>query len=357
MKTPLAWTIHAASSRLCGVFSFQPTQRIAVLQMSSTRPKTLIDCGFDDLRPRIEQALEQACEFGSGCPDRLGEAMRYALLAPGKRLRPALVMMAAECCGGSLEDALPGAVAVEMIHAYSLIHDDLPAMDDDDLRRGRPTVHIKFDEATAILAGDGLLTEAFAHLSEQITEPSKAICAIRALSVAAGSSRLVGGQADDLSAEQDTKLSEPSSPKTAGCPGDTMKSDSSINLPLLQHLESIHRRKTGALFSVSLDLGAILADANEEQRELLSSYSAAIGLAFQVVDDLLDYTAEATTLGKRTGKDADRGKLTYPGLLGLDEARQKAQELIASARCDAEKFGDSGRRLRLLADFVLERSH
>ena len=130
-----------------------------------------------------------------------------------------------------------------------------------------------------------------------------------------------------------------------------------LPLSIRQHLESIHRRKTGALFSVSLDLGAILVDANEEQRELLNSYSAAIGLAFQVVDDLLDYTAEATTLGKRTGKDAGRGKLTYPGLLGLDGARQKARELIASAQRDAEKFGNSGRRLRLLADFVLERSH
>ena len=325
--------------------------------MSSTRPKTPIDCGFDDLRPEIEQALEEACEFGSGCPSRLSEAMGYALLAPGKRLRPALVMMAAECCGGSMEDALPGAVAVEMIHAYSLIHDDLPAMDDDDLRRGRPTVHVKYDEATAILAGDGLLTQAFVHLSQHITEPNKAISAIQALSIAAGASRLVGGQADDLAAEQDTKLAAFSHIKTAGCQDDTLDWSDLVDSAQLEQLESIHRRKTGALFSVSLDLGAILADANEEQRELLSRYSAAIGLAFQVVDDLLDYTAEAATLGKRTGKDADRGKLTYPGLLGLDGARQKAQELIASAQRDAEKFGDSGRRLKLLADFVLERSH
>ncbi len=325
--------------------------------MSSTRRKAPVDCGFDDLRPRIEQALEQACEFGSGCPDRLSEAMGYALLAPGKRLRPALVLMAAECCGGSMEDAMPGAVAVEMIHAYSLIHDDLPAMDDDDLRRGRPTVHIQYDQATAILAGDGLLTQAFAHLSHHVTEPSKAISAIQALSVAAGASRLVGGQADDLAAEQDTHVPEPSHRKSAGCQEEILDNRENLDLPRLQHLESIHRRKTGALFSVSLDLGAILVDANDKQRHLLGSYSAAIGLAFQVVDDLLDYTAEATTLGKRTGKDADRGKLTYPSLLGLNEARQKAQELVASARRDAEKFGDAGRRLRLLADFVLERSH
>ena len=330
---------------------------IAALQMSPTPQKKSFNCGFDDLRPRIEQALERACEFGSGCPIRLGEAMSYALLAPGKRLRPALVMMAAECCGGSFEDAMPAAVAVEMIHAYSLIHDDLPAMDDDDLRRGRPTVHIKFDEATAILAGDGLLTEAFSHLSQQIKAPEKAIAAVRALSLAAGASRLVGGQADDLSAERNPDLDRPAPLAVAGCQDETLDWSELLDDPRLAHLESIHRRKTAALFSVSLDLGAIMADASESERESLGNYAASIGLAFQVVDDLLDYTAEASTLGKRTGKDAGRGKLTYPGLLGLGGARQKAQELIASARCEAEKFGDSGRRLRLLADFVLERSY
>jgi len=330
---------------------------IAASQMPPTPKKASVNCGFDDLRPRIEQALEQACEFGSGCPSRLRQAMSYALLAPGKRLRPALVMMAAECCGGSMEDALPAAVAVEMIHAYSLIHDDLPAMDDDDLRRGRATVHIKFDEATAILAGDGLLTEAFAHLSHQIKAPEKALAAVRVLSRAAGASQLVGGQADDLLAEKNPDLDRPARPVVAGCQDETLDWSEILDDPRLRHLESIHRRKTGALFSVSLDLGAIMADATDSQRESLSNYAASIGLAFQVIDDLLDYTAEASTLGKRTGKDAGRGKLTYPGLLGLGGARQKAQELIASARCEAEKFGNSGRRLRLLADFVLERSY
>jgi len=276
--------------------------------------------------------------------------MTYALLAPGKRLRPALVMMAAECCGSTVDDALPAAVAVEMIHAYSLIHDDLPAMDDDDLRRGRPTVHIEFDEATAILAGDALLTQAFCHLSQHLTPPEKAIEAIRTLSVAAGASQLVGGQADDLSAETDRAAS------TAKQPATSDPSDSAADAKLIQ-LESIHRRKTGALFSASLDLGAIMADANVQQRKVLQRYSQSVGLAFQVVDDLLDYTAEATTLGKRTGKDADRGKLTYPGLLGLEGARQRAQELIESARREVAVFGEAGRRLGLLAAFVLERSH
>ena len=283
--------------------------------------------------------------------------MAYALLAPGKRLRPALVMMAAECCGGSLEDAIPAAVAVEMIHAYSLIHDDLPAMDDDDLRRGRPSVHIEFDEATAILAGDALLTQAFCHLSQHVTPSEKAIEAVRALSAAAGASQLVGGQADDLAAEKTADPADSTASKPEGCRSDTAReSDSEVAVRLIQ-LESIHRRKTGALFSVSLDLGAIMANATVVQRKSLQRYSQSVGLAFQVVDDILDYTAEATTLGKRTGKDADRGKLTYPGLLGLQGARQKAHELVESARHDAAVFGDSGRRLGLLAEFVLERSH
>ncbi len=157
----------------------------------------------------IDSALQGACQFGDGCPEHLSAAIRYALLAPGKRIRPALVLMAAEACGGSFDAAMPGAVAVEMIHAYSLIHDDLPAMDDDDLRRGRATVHIEFDEATAILAGDALLAEAFSHLAHQVSAPERAAEAIRVLADAAGPTQLVGGQADDLAAEsENAKLSE-----------------------------------------------------------------------------------------------------------------------------------------------------
>ena len=155
-------------------------------------PQTI--SGIDDLRPLIDSALEDACQFGKGCPEHLSEAIRYALLAPGKRIRPALVLMAAEACGGTFDEAMPGAVSVEMIHAYSLIHDDLPAMDDDDLRRGRPTVHIKFDEATAILAGDGLLAEAFSHLAQRVPIAERAAEGVRVLAQAAGPTRLVGGQ-------------------------------------------------------------------------------------------------------------------------------------------------------------------
>ncbi|EMI16066.1 Polyprenyl synthetase [Rhodopirellula maiorica SM1] len=277
----------------------------------------------------------------------MGDAMRYALLAPGKRLRPALVLMACEACGGKIEDALPAAVAVEMIHAYSLVHDDLPAMDDDDLRRGRPTVHIQFDEATAILVGDALQAEAFRHLSEGIPDPSRAIAAIRVLASAAGACHLVGGQSDDLSAERD---------QAAWVEANQNSSAAVAPLRTVEHLESIHRRKTGALFSASLAMGAIVAAADEKSKTVLSDYAADLGLAFQVVDDLLDFTADEQELGKRTGKDVDRGKLTYPGLLGIEVAREKAKQLVSSARQHATYFGEAGWRLTRLADFVYERT-
>jgi geranylgeranyl diphosphate synthase type II len=297
----------------------------------------------------IESALDRASQFGAGCPENLSDAIRYALLAPGKRLRPALVLMAAEACGGSLEAAMPGAVAVEMIHAYSLIHDDLPAMDDDDLRRGRPTVHVAFDEATAILAGDALLAEAFSHLANNIPEPELAAEAVRVLAIAAGPTQLVGGQADDLAAESAWEASNDSEP-----PSSPARVTPLSNLDLL---ESIHRRKTGALFAASLDLGAVLAGGDRDQRQILGNYARDIGLAFQVVDDLLDLTADSASLGKRAGKDANRGKLTYPGLLGVERARTRAEQLVASARGQISVFDSAAWRLTELADYVLERTH
>ncbi|TWU21017.1 Farnesyl diphosphate synthase [Novipirellula galeiformis] len=301
---------------------------------------------MEDLLPLVQHALENACSFGEGCPTRLGDAMRYALLAPGKRLRPALVLMACEACGGKLDEALPAAVAVEMIHAYSLVHDDLPAMDDDDLRRGRPTVHIQFDEATAILVGDALQAQAFVHLGSGVKDPARAIETIRVLAQAAGASQLVGGQSDDLSAERGQQQNER---------GTATSEPRSAN-GTVEHLESIHRRKTGALFSASLEMGAILAGGDQKSRQVLSNYASDLGLAFQVVDDLLDFTADEQTLGKRTGKDVGRGKLTYPGLLGIEAARAKAEQLVESARSHALFFGPAGWRLTSLADYVLERT-
>jgi geranylgeranyl diphosphate synthase type II len=240
--------------------------------------------------------------------------------------------MAAEAAGGQHDVAMPAAVAVEMIHAYSLIHDDLPAMDDDELRRGRPTVHVAFDEATAILAGDALQAEAFGVLARSIDEPHIAAEALRILADASGSGALVGGQADDLAAEVGGART-------------------------VEHLESIHRRKTGALISAAVDLGGLLAAAPNSTRRILADYAKDLGLAFQVVDDLLDFTADETVLGKRAGKDEDRGKLTYPGLLGLEGARHKAEKLVQSARRHASLLGHSAWRLDGLAEYVLERSH
>jgi geranylgeranyl diphosphate synthase type II len=286
--------------------------------------------GLDDLLPLVEQSLDEAIVAETGCPPVLTEAMRYALLAPGKRLRPALVLMACEACGGALRDALPAAVAVEMVHAYSLIHDDLPAMDDDAVRRGRPTCHIRFGEANAILAGDALLTRAFAVLAGATGSPERARRSVAVLAVAAGSAALVGGQVDDLAAETDGVHS-------------------------VERLESIHRRKTGALFSASLELGGIAADATESQLASLRQYAASLGLAFQVVDDLLDHLGEAGSLQKNAGQDAERGKLTYPGLLGVEGARSRAEELIAAAQDSAGLFETAGWRLKWLADFVIQR--
>ncbi|MEM6689870.1 MAG: polyprenyl synthetase family protein [Planctomycetota bacterium] len=306
----------------------------------------------DDLRLIIDEALDSAAKAVDDCtPPRLAEAMRYSLLAPGKRLRPMLVLMAAEVVAGPKlgfsPDVIAGAVAVEMVHAYSLVHDDLPAMDDDDLRRGRPTTHIAFDEATAILAGDGLLTQAFVHLSEHVENAERRSQALASLARASSSAALVGGQIDDLASERDPEL--------------TVGWDENERLVFL---ESIHRRKTGALFSVSLELGAVLGGADSEVKQVLIDYSLDVGLAFQVVDDLLDWTSTPEQLGKQTGKDDARGKLTYPGLMGIEAAKAKADALISSALQHLDRLdhliGDIASRttrLRELAKYVAHRRH
>lgn len=279
----------------------------------------------------IEAALAKYADFGPGCPQHLGDAIRYSLLAPGKRLRPILVLMSAGTCGVDIAAALPAACAVEMIHAYSLIHDDLPAMDDDDIRRGRPTCHIAFDEATAILAGDALQPRAFEIMANDIQPSEVAAACCLELAKTAGATQLVGGQADDLRAER----AEPNA----------------------QLLEAIHRRKTGAMFVSSVRLGGLVAQTTPEKLAALTLYGTNIGLAFQIVDDLLDYEGEEAALGKRTQKDAHRGKSTYPAIYGVDASRQKATELIESA-CEALKlFEDAGDELKNLARFVVNRSH
>ena len=282
------------------------------------------------VKPAVEQHLATYSEFDGDCPDRLRSAIRYSLLAPGKRLRPILVLSSADACGSQWSDALPAACAIEMVHTYSLIHDDLPAMDADDLRRGRPSCHAAFDEPTAILAGDALLARAFEIMSLDL-EPHIATRCISELAYAAGASQMVGGQADDLSA---TSLEH--------------------RVPTL---ERIHRRKTGAILVAALRMGAYTADASSEQIDHLTAYGTRLGLAFQIIDDLLDETGDEATIGKRTQKDNHHGKLTFPSLLGIEASRARAVELVSDAIQQLEVFGERAKPLEALARFVLERNH
>lgn len=298
----------------------------------------------------IEPRLEQALKLSGDASPRLLDAMRYSLLAPGKRLRPALVLWAAEACtpagpaistARAWETAAGAAVAVEMIHAYSLVHDDLPAMDDDDLRRGRPTCHRAFDEATAILCGDALQALAFETLVGTLP-PAVAARGCRVLAQASGAEALVGGQSDDLAAERGWL--EPSARPTGR--------DEQV-----AWMERIHRRKTGALFRAALTLGGLAAGADDRQLAALDGYGRAFGLAFQIADDLLDAEGNEATTGKRVGKDAERGKLTYPTVLGLSESRQRAESLAAEAGAILADMPASADDLRHLASWIVTRDH
>ena len=284
----------------------------------------------DRLRQRVNASLVGYCQPREGCPDDLSQAIRYSLLAPGKRLRPILVLMAAEACGTSGDEAMPAACAVEMVHAYSLVHDDLPAMDDDDLRRGQPTCHKKYGESMAILAGDALLTLAFETLALHIRPHQIAVACCEVLARSAGSSGMVGGQADD-------------------CMG--RLEDGNI-----ETLESIHNRKTGQMIRVSLQLGALVAGADDTQITALDEFGRRLGLAFQITDDLLDVRGEEAATGKRVGKDSRRGKLTFPGLLGMDESYRRAERLIEQACRAIEPFGRQGHGLEAVARYVLVRN-
>lgn len=288
---------------------------------------------LSDLRAAVDAALSRYTDFGPDCPLQLQEAIRHSLLAPAKRLRPVLVLMACEACGCDYRPALPAACAVEMIHTYSLIHDDLPAMDDDDLRRGRPTCHVKYGEASAILAGDALLAQAFEVLARDIPTPSIAARCCAELAHAAGATELVGGQQDDLAAEELPN-------------GD------------LEHLEAIHRRKTGAMIRVALRLGGLIGKAQPAQLGALDRYGERLGLAFQIVDDLLDLNGNEQSLGKRAQKDAGRGKLTFPGLLGIEASRRRAEQLVDEA-CSTivTAFGERAAALEAVARYVVDRQH
>jgi geranylgeranyl diphosphate synthase type II len=290
----------------------------------------------------VETHLRELLDRERNAPAELVEAMRYSLLAPGKRLRPVLVFMACQAACGNDHQALPAAAAVEMIHTYSLIHDDLPAMDDDDLRRGLPTCHKKFGEAMAILAGDALLTLAFQMLAEHYPARTAAGCCL-ALARGAGAAGMVGGQAEDLAWERDDRQQATDRPHT------------------LQALEHIHQHKTGALFRACLALGVWAAQGERPEGpdrtllERLDTFGRCFGLAFQITDDLIDVESTAEKTGKRVGKDAAHGKLTYPGLLGVDESRRRAQDLATEAFAAIGELGSGGRALAELMQFVLAR--
>jgi geranylgeranyl diphosphate synthase type II len=289
-------------------------------------------------QPLVEGHLRQAFRAEAGFPESLREAMTYSLLAPGKRLRPVLVLLAVEACGGAEADAWPAACAVEMIHTYSLIHDDLPAMDDDDLRRGLPTCHKRFGEALAILAGDALQVLAFQVLAEGYPPAAAATCCAE-LARASGAAGMVGGQVDDLAWE-----------RRAGAGAERT----------LEGLEGLHLRKTGALFRAALRMGvrAAYSGKGEPPPELLAAfegYGRCFGLLFQITDDLLDVEGHAEAAGKRVGKDAARGKLTYPSLLGVDESRRRAEGLVAEAGEHLRPLGPAADRLLELVKFVRRR--
>jgi len=306
----------------------------------------LVTDALDRVRRFIDPLLARSLALSADAPPRLVAALEHALLAPGKRLRPALVLWAARSCGGERTEeeawqaAAPAAVAVEMIHAYSLVHDDLPAMDDDDLRRGRPTCHRAFDEATAILCGDALQPLAFETLARGLS-PARAGRACLVLARAAGAEALVGGQVDDLALERGWIAD------LAGRPAAEQ----------VAWMERVHRRKTGGLFTAALALGGIAVDASDAQLATLDRFGQSFGLAFQIADDLLDAEGDEAAVGKRVGKDADRGKLTFPTVLGLAGARDRAHELAATAAAAAGELGGPAGELVALSHWIVTRDH
>lgn len=280
----------------------------------------------------VESALDQSLSVIY--PEKIYESMRYSLMAGGKRLRPILCLATSELVGGTIEMAMPTGCALEMIHTMSLIHDDLPAMDNDDYRRGKLTNHKVYGEDVAILAGDGLLAYAFEFIATQTQQvpPDRILQVIAKLGRAVGAAGLVGGQVVDLE-----------------CEG---KSDVS-----LETLNFIHRHKTGALLEASVLCGAILAGATELELQRLARYAQNIGLAFQIVDDVLDITATQEELGKTAGKDLQAQKVTYPSIWGIEESKRQANQLVVSAKAELASFGELAHPLMAVADYITARKH
>jgi geranylgeranyl diphosphate synthase type II len=281
---------------------------------------------------QIDRALDRYLPKEKTRPATIHRAMRYSLFAGGKRLRPILCVAAAEACGGSVRDALPFAAAMECIHTYSLVHDDLPSMDNDDFRRGRATCHKVFGDGIAVLAGDALLTIAFEILSRaRPTSRYDMTALLREVSVAAGSRKLIAGQVADLEAER-------------------KKSDRLT-------LRYIHENKTAAILTTSVRLGAMSANADKKRLSAMTKFGRALGLAFQVIDDILDVTQTTEKLGKSAGKDVAAQKATYPAVIGLAESRMEARRLTRIAHNALSTFGDDAKTLRQLANYLLEREY
>ena len=291
-----------------------------------------LDAFLGEERQRVDGALDRLLAPADAWPARLHEAMRYAVFGGGKRVRPVLARAACRAAGGDAESILDAACALEMVHTYSLIHDDLPALDDDTLRRGRATVHVAFDEALAILAGDALLTEAFAVLGrfpEGDAFAARRAGACRLVAEAIGSRGMVGGQVEDLAATGAT--------------------------PDGERLERIHSAKTGALLGAAVELGALLAGAVGAARAAFADFGRRLGLLFQIADDILDVTGSAASLGKSPGKDAAAGKLTYPAVYGLEAARHSRDELASALAGEAERLEHGAGALGALVGYVARR--
>jgi geranylgeranyl diphosphate synthase type II len=280
----------------------------------------------------VDRALDRYLPKESVKPTTIHKAMRYSLFAGGKRLRPILCLAAAEAAGGKIDNALPLACAMECIHTYSLVHDDLPSMDNDDLRRGRPTCHKVFGDGIAVLAGDALLTVAFEIVSHaKPTQRYNMSILLRELAVAAGSQKLIAGQVADLEAEgRQTDREE---------------------------LRYIHENKTAAILTTSVQLGAMSANANPKQLAAITKFGRALGLAFQIIDDILDVTQTSEKLGKSAGKDIAARKATYPAVIGLDRSRAEAKRLTKQAHNSLSIFGKKGETLHALANYLLEREY
>ncbi|MCX4164021.1 MULTISPECIES: polyprenyl synthetase family protein [Paraburkholderia] len=279
---------------------------------------------------RVETALDHYLPAQGIEPAQLHEAMRYAVMGGGKRVRPLLCHAAGELTGAQAASVEAASAALEMIHVYSLVHDDMPCMDDDALRRGKPTVHVKYDEATALLVGDALQSQAFVALTADVLTAAQQAALVRELALASGSVGMAGGQAIDLASVGHT-LTRP-------------------------QLETMHRKKTGALLRAAVRMGALAGTAPDAAAmSALDAYAAAVGLAFQVVDDILDVTTDSATLGKTAGKDAKDGKPTYVSIIGLDASRALAAQLRADAHAALAPFGARAQRLAELADLVVNR--